>query len=88
MRVTLEKARELADQERAQLMAVVRNLELKLAEHSQNTREERFALQQAASTLAARAAALDREADFNRQSLERERQQLKVQKRHKIIFCC
>ncbi|XP_065160889.1 myosin-1 [Atheta coriaria] len=78
MRVTLEKARELADQERAQLMAVVRNLELKLAEHSQNTREERFALQQAASTLAARAAALDREADFNRQSLERERQQLKV----------
>ncbi|XP_017780910.1 PREDICTED: uncharacterized protein PFB0145c [Nicrophorus vespilloides] len=78
MRLALEKSRDSADSERAQLMSLVRNLEIKLAEQSQNSREERFALQQAASTLTARTAALDREADFNRASIEREREQMKT----------
>ena len=82
MRATLEKAREIAETERVQLLALIRSLETKLAEQSQNSREESWALRQAAATLTARSAALDREAEFTRASLEREREQLKVQ--HKI----
>ena len=54
----------------------------KTGEQSQNSREESWALRQAAATLTARSAALDREVEFTRASLEREREQLKVQ--HKI----
>lgn len=78
MRNTLEKSREAAESERAQLMGLVRTLEGKLAEQSQNAREERWALQQAAATLTARASALDRESEFNRALLERERKQIKA----------
>lgn len=78
MRETLEKARETADSERAQLMALVRSLETKLMEQNQNSREDRWTLQQAASILSARTAAFDREIEFTRNSLEREREQLKV----------
>ncbi|RZC39276.1 fas-binding factor 1, partial [Asbolus verrucosus] len=78
MRATLEKCRESAEKERAELLGLVRSLETKVAEQNQNSREERWAFQQAASTLAARSAALDREAEFNRASIEREREQLKA----------
>lgn len=78
MRAALEKARETTETERAQLMGLVRTLETKLAEQNQNSREERWALQQATATLTARTAALDREAEFNRQLLEREQEQIKV----------
>lgn len=80
MRQTLEKAREAAENERSQLMSLVRTLEMKIVEQSQNAREERWALQQATATLTAKAAALDREADFNRSLLEREREQIKTLK--------
>lgn len=53
---------------------------MKLVEQSENTREERWAFQQATATLAARTQALDRETEFNRASLERERNQLKTLK--------
>jgi hypothetical protein len=78
MRTTLEKCREAAEKERAELLGLVRTLETKIAEQNQNGREERWAFQQAASTLAARSAAMDREAEFNRAAIEREREQLKV----------
>lgn len=78
MRATLEKCRESAEKERAELLSLVRTLETKIAEQNQNSREERWAFQQAASTLAARSAALDRESEFNRSSIEREREQLKT----------
>lgn len=80
MKKTLEKAREMAETERAQLMGLVRTLEMKIAEQNQNAREERWALQQATATLTAKASALDREADYNRALLEREREQIKVLK--------
>lgn len=80
MRETLEKCREKAEQERSELMGLVRSLETKIAEKNQNCREERWAFQQGVSTLAARAAALDRETEFNRASLDRERDQLKTLK--------
>lgn len=78
MRITLEKAREMADAERSQLMALIRSLETKLAEQSYNAREEKWALQQATATLTARTAALDREVEYTRTTLEQERSQLKV----------
>lgn len=80
MRNALEKAREAAETERAQLMGLVRTLEMKIVEQNQNSREERWALQQATATLTAKAAALDREADFSRALLEREREQIKTLK--------
>lgn len=80
MRSALEKARESAENERAQLMGLVRSLEMKIVEQNQNAREERWALQQATATLTAKASALDREADFNRSWLEREREQIKTLK--------
>ncbi|XP_018321776.1 trichohyalin isoform X2 [Agrilus planipennis] len=80
MRETLEKARESNDNERSQLMALVRNLELKLVEQSQNSREDRWAFQQATSSLVAKMAAADREAEFQRAAIEREREQLKTLK--------
>lgn len=80
MKQTLEKARESAETERSQLMSLVRTLEMKIVEQNQNAREERWALQQATATLTAKAAALDREADFNRSLLEREREQIKTLK--------
>lgn len=80
MRQALEKAREAAETERAQLMSLVRTLEMKIVEQNQNAREERWALQQATATLTAKASALDREADFNRALLEREREQIKTLK--------
>nr|XP_023014910.1 fas-binding factor 1-like [Leptinotarsa decemlineata] len=80
MRNTLQKCRDSAENERAQLMALVRNLETKIAEQSANAQEDRWALQQAAATLSARATALEREAEFNRNSIEREREQLKTLK--------
>lgn len=76
--MALDKAREAAESERSQLMGLIRNLELKFIEQTQNTKEERWAMQQAAATLAARTAALDREAEFSRKSLEYEREQIKV----------
>lgn len=76
----MEKARESAETERSQLMALVRTLEMKIVEQNQNAREERWALQQATATLTAKASALDREADFNRSLLEREREQIKTLK--------
>lgn len=78
MKEALEKCRESAELERSQLLGIVRNLEIKIAEQSSASREERWALQQASSTLAARAAALDREFEFNKTSVEREREQIKV----------
>lgn len=78
MRAALVKAREITETERTQLMGLVRTLETKLAEQNQNSTEERWALQQATATLTARTAALDRETEFNRKLLEREREQIKV----------
>lgn len=78
MRNTLEKCRQSAETERSQLITLVKNLEIKLAEQSHNGREDRWTLQQASATLTARAAALEREAEFNRNIIEREREQLKV----------
>lgn len=78
MKQSLEKVRASAESERSQLLTLVRTLEVKLSEQTQNAREERWAMQQAAATLVARSAALDREAEFNRASIEREREQLKV----------
>lgn len=78
MRNSLEKCRQTAEEERTQLFVLIRNLETKLAEQNHNTREDRWAFQQASATLVARAAALDREANFSRNMIEREREQLKV----------
>ncbi|KAK5642506.1 hypothetical protein RI129_008673 [Pyrocoelia pectoralis] len=78
MRVALEKARETADAERVELMSLVRNLETKLVEQIQNTKEERWALKQSAGLLMARTTAFDREMEFARSSLEREREQLQT----------
>lgn len=86
MRQSLEKVRASTETERSQLLALVRSLEVKLSEQTQAAREERWAMQQAAATLAARSAALDREAEFNRASIEREREQLKVQFRQSKRF--
>ncbi|KRT86084.1 hypothetical protein AMK59_1062, partial [Oryctes borbonicus] len=80
MRESLEKVRASAEAERTQLLTLVRTLEVKLTEQIQSAREERWAMQQAAATLAARSAALDREAEFNRTCIEREREQLKALK--------
>lgn len=79
MRLALDKAREAAETERSQLMGLIRNLELKLVDQAQNAKEERWSMQQAAATLVARSAAVDRETQYNRKSLEYEREQLKVQ---------
>lgn len=78
MRVALEKCREQAEKDRSQLLALVGTLELKISEQNRNAQEERWALQQAAATIAARSAAFDREIEFSRASIEREREQLKV----------
>ncbi|KAG5896351.1 hypothetical protein JTB14_005829 [Gonioctena quinquepunctata] len=80
MRNALQKCRDSAENERAQLLALVRNLEIKLAEQSANAQEDRWALQQASATLTARATALEREAEYNRNSIEREREQVKTLK--------
>ncbi|KAF5287870.1 hypothetical protein FQA39_LY15646 [Lamprigera yunnana] len=84
MQLTLEKSREATDIERAQLMALVRSLEFKLAEQSHNFKEERWALQQAAAIFTARTAAFDREMEFARTSLDRERDQLKTLKENML----
>lgn len=78
MRIALDKAREAAETERSQLMGLIRSLELKLVEQTQNVKEERWAMEQAASTLVSRTSALEREAEYNRKSMEYEREQLKV----------
>lgn len=78
MQSSLEKQRAANDAERAQLLTLVRTLETRVAEQTQATREERWALQQATATLVARSAALDRESEFAKRNLEREREQLKV----------
>uniref|UniRef100_A0A1Y1MZU4 Fas-binding factor 1 C-terminal domain-containing protein n=1 Tax=Photinus pyralis TaxID=7054 RepID=A0A1Y1MZU4_PHOPY len=85
MRVALEKARESADAERTELMTLVRNLELKLVEQIQNTKEERWTLKQSASVLMARTAAFDREMEFARSTLEREREQLQTFKEQLLV---
>ncbi|CAG9761485.1 unnamed protein product [Ceutorhynchus assimilis] len=77
MRLALDKCREQAEKDRSQLLALIRTLEQKISEQNQNAQEERWAMQQAAATLAARAAAFDREVDFSRASIDREREQLK-----------
>lgn len=82
MRNTLEKCRQSAEEERSQLLTLIRNLETKLSEQASNAREDRWALQQAAATFTSRASALEREAEFNRNSIEREREQLKVSHRY------
>ncbi|CAG9833786.1 unnamed protein product [Diabrotica balteata] len=76
----LQKCRESAENERAHLLSLVRNLELKLAEQSTNAQEDRWALQQASATLIARSKALEREAEYSRNLIEREREQLKTLK--------
>ncbi|KAL3275778.1 hypothetical protein HHI36_020523 [Cryptolaemus montrouzieri] len=78
MRNALEKCRESAEMERVQMLGLVRSLETKISEQSHAAKEERWALQQAVSTLATRAAAFDRETEFARASIEREREQLKA----------
>lgn len=78
MQISLEKQRAASDAERAQLLALVHSLETRVAEQIQGTREERWALQQATATVAARSSALDREAEFVRRNLERERDEAKV----------
>lgn len=78
MKNALEKSRELAENERAQLLSLVRNLELKLAEQNVNAQEDRWALQQASATLMARSKAIEREAEYSRNIVDREREQLKV----------
>ncbi|XP_030766192.1 interaptin-like [Sitophilus oryzae] len=80
MRLSLEKCREQAEKDRSQLLALVRTLEQKISEQDHNAQEERWAMQQAAATLAARAVAFDREVEFSRTSIEREREQLKTLK--------
>ncbi|CAH1155719.1 unnamed protein product [Phaedon cochleariae] len=80
MRNALQKSREAAENERAQLLGLVRNLEIKIAEQSANGQEDRWALQQATATLTARATAIEREAEYNKTVLEREREQLKTLK--------
>ncbi|XP_066249806.1 fas-binding factor 1 [Euwallacea similis] len=80
MRLALEKCREQAETDRSQLISLVKALEQKLAEQSRNCQEERWALQQAAATIAARTAAFERETEFSRSSIEREREQLKTLK--------
>ncbi|XP_060534485.1 fas-binding factor 1 homolog [Cylas formicarius] len=80
MRRTLDKCRETAETERAQLLGLIRGLEGKIAEQSLAAQEERWALRQAAATLAARSSAMDRELEFSRASIERERDQLKTLK--------
>lgn len=77
-REALERSREQAEKDRSTLFALVRTLEQKIAEQNHNAQEERWALQQAASTLAARSSAFDREMEFSRASIEREREQIKV----------
>ncbi|KAL1516994.1 hypothetical protein ABEB36_000817 [Hypothenemus hampei] len=80
MRVALDKCREQAENDRSQLLALVKTLEQKISEQNHNSQEERWALQQTAATLAARSVAFDREVEFSRASIERERQQLKTLK--------
>ncbi|KAJ8916900.1 hypothetical protein NQ315_013369 [Exocentrus adspersus] len=80
MRNALEKCREASENERSQLLALVRSLETKIAEQNINTQEDRWALQQASATLVARSAALEREVEYNRTINEREREQLKTLK--------
>lgn len=84
MRNTLEKCRQCAEEERSQLLILVRNLETKLAEQNHNAREDRWTLQQAAATMTAKSNALEREAEFNRSIIEREREQLKVSRKLQI----
>lgn len=81
MRLSLEKCREQADKDRSQLLGLVRTLEQKIAEQNRNAQEERWALQQTAATVAARSAAFDREIQFSRAGLEREREQLETLKK-------
>ncbi|XP_018564560.1 intracellular protein transport protein USO1-like [Anoplophora glabripennis] len=80
MRNTLEKSREAAENERSQLLALIRSLEMKIAEQNVNAQEDRWALQQASATLVAKSAALEREVEYNRTINEREREQLKTLK--------
>ncbi|KAK9887647.1 hypothetical protein WA026_023726 [Henosepilachna vigintioctopunctata] len=80
MRNTLNKCRESAETERTQLLGLVASLETKIAEQNQAGREELWTLKQAMSTLAARSAAFDRETEFSRASIEKEREQLKALK--------
>ncbi|XP_071050187.1 fas-binding factor 1 homolog [Onthophagus taurus] len=80
MKEALEKSRESTELERSQLLALIRNLEIKIAEQSQNEREERWALQQATAIFTARSKALDRETEYNRTALEREREEIKTLK--------
>ncbi|XP_057652983.1 fas-binding factor 1-like [Diorhabda carinulata] len=80
MKKCLEKCRESAENERSQLLSLIRNLELKLAEQNTNAQEDRWALQQATATLTARCKAIEREAEYGRNIIEREREQLKTLK--------
>ncbi|CAG9859178.1 unnamed protein product [Phyllotreta striolata] len=80
MRNALEKSRETAENDRALLLSLVRNLELKLAEQNANAQEDRWALQQASATLIGRTKAIEREAEYNRAIIDREKDQLKTLK--------
>lgn len=82
MQSSLEKQRAASDNERAQLLTLVKTLEIRLAEQTQAAREERWTLQQATATLAARSLAFDREMEFAKTNLQREREHIKV----KCIF--
>lgn len=78
MQASLEKQRSATENERAQLLALVKTLEGRLMEQTQAAREERWALQQATAAMAARALAMDKEIEFLKNNLEFEREQLKV----------
>ncbi|GLV46583.1 twitchy [Carabus blaptoides fortunei] len=80
MQSSLEKQRTVNDNERAQLLSLVKTLEIRLAEQTQAAREERWTMQQATATLAARSLAFDREIEFAKINLEREREHIKVLK--------
>lgn len=84
MKESLEKQRLASDNERAQLIALVRTLETRLVEQTQAAREEQWTLQQATATIAARALAMDREVEYIKNNLEFERQQLKTLKEKQL----
>lgn len=78
MQESLEKQKIVSDNERAQLLALIKTLEIRLVEQTQAAREERWTLQQATSTMTVRAIAMDKEIDYLKNNLECEREQLKV----------
>lgn len=78
MQESLEKQKIASDNERAQLLALIKTLEIRLVEQTQAARDERWSLQQATAIMSARAVAMDREIEYLKKNFEHEREQLKV----------